>query len=555
MSYTKTNWQTGDVISKARLNHAEQGIYDNAEDITELKNDLDENVSDLKSAINSGVNYTLELGNINMSASGWNYYSSTTRVRIKQGETISLKKGSVIGLYDYTSYHMYIGWLVNGTYKQQGWLVSDFIAPEDAEYTILVTKTPETSITVEEVAQQLFVFAYGHPFSNAYYGNRLANKAGYDYAVTIPVSAFQYGNIATNGLDETTNLVNKARSGFIKVPKGTIVTANTVYVFEYDTEKVYRSNSGGFVNSYTVSADGYVRICEFVSNGNVRSVTITYPVQIPSAYVSEYGTQKAEKWKNNWLYDGAHRGSNRYIAPDTLPAYVNAKAEGYNSIEGDIRVTSDGKYVIHHDDGMPSAASYLISTHTLAELRANANMGYFNGEALPILELKEWLLLAKNLDMFVFAELKATLTNEQIIECMTIARDCGMQDRVAWMAELSNASVFRNFYPLCYLAMTGTLDYTSVSQYVLEQHPERTFIYTGSTNITDTLVANCASVGLGVVGWCVTYSWMFGENWTEAQVKTEIKRALACGAKGMILDYWTVAEIYQETYSNYLLNT
>ncbi len=30
MSYTKTNWQTGDLITAELLNHAEQGIYDNS---------------------------------------------------------------------------------------------------------------------------------------------------------------------------------------------------------------------------------------------------------------------------------------------------------------------------------------------------------------------------------------------------------------------------------------------------------------------------------------------------------------------------------------------
>lgn len=30
MSYTKTNWQTGDTITAEKLNHAEQGIYDNS---------------------------------------------------------------------------------------------------------------------------------------------------------------------------------------------------------------------------------------------------------------------------------------------------------------------------------------------------------------------------------------------------------------------------------------------------------------------------------------------------------------------------------------------
>ncbi len=30
MSYSKTNWQTGDTITAEKLNHAEQGIYDNS---------------------------------------------------------------------------------------------------------------------------------------------------------------------------------------------------------------------------------------------------------------------------------------------------------------------------------------------------------------------------------------------------------------------------------------------------------------------------------------------------------------------------------------------
>lgn len=30
MSYEKTNWQTGDTITAEKLNHAEQGIYDNS---------------------------------------------------------------------------------------------------------------------------------------------------------------------------------------------------------------------------------------------------------------------------------------------------------------------------------------------------------------------------------------------------------------------------------------------------------------------------------------------------------------------------------------------
>lgn len=40
MSYTKTNWQTGDLITAELLNHSEQGIYDNSLDIADMKSSI-----------------------------------------------------------------------------------------------------------------------------------------------------------------------------------------------------------------------------------------------------------------------------------------------------------------------------------------------------------------------------------------------------------------------------------------------------------------------------------------------------------------------------------
>ena len=371
--------------------------------------------------------------------------------------------------------------------------------------------------------------------------------------VTVHGSELKSITLDNSGNISTQDTNGRFTSEFIKLPKGTIIKCNTIAVFEYNSKKEFILKNEGWVNSYVTVNDGYVRIMEFSSNGTTRNITIIIPYRINGAYIKDYPIERIHAWRNSWIFDGSHRGYCRYIAPDTIPAYVNSKEKGYNSIEGDIRVTSDGEYVIHHDDGMPSSSSYKISEHTLAELRANANMGYYNGSALQILTLKEWLLLAKNLDMFVFAEMKAELTSEQIIEVMTIARDCGMQDRVAWMATASNAETFRTFYPACYLAIINTLDYSSVSSYVLENFPDRAFIYTSVSNITETFVHNCASVGLGVVGWCVSFDWLYGEGeWTETSVKADIKRAMGCGLKGMVLDYWTLAEIYEEEYEQYL---
>ena len=39
MSYVKTTWQTGDIVTAEKLNNAEQGIAQNAHDIEDLSAD------------------------------------------------------------------------------------------------------------------------------------------------------------------------------------------------------------------------------------------------------------------------------------------------------------------------------------------------------------------------------------------------------------------------------------------------------------------------------------------------------------------------------------
>ena len=392
-------------------------------------------VEEIGEWVTGNITYELEKGHIAITLNGWTYQDSTVEVRVREGSSITLTQNSVIGIHDYSTYRLFVGWRDSGgTYYRSGWLTSDFRCPMDGEYTLVITNNPAgTDISVADAEAQLFVYAY--------------NSIIYDK---------------------------------------------------------YKNDSLGL-------------------------------------------------WKNEWLYDIAHRGYVLGGAPaDTAPAYIQAKVQGYNAIEGDIRVTSDGKYVIHHDDGMPSDNTYKISEHTLSELRTNANMGTYNGNTVQILTLRELLNIAKNIDVVVFLELKSDLTDTQIVEVMTIAKNCGMQDRVRWMAKTGNASVFRDFYPYCYLAIFNTIDYTLIQPLVISGHPERTFVYTMSTNVTDTLVENCANVNLGVVGWCVTYDWMFPDGWTDASVKAEIVRALDCGAWGMALDWWTVSKIMEETYQQYI---
>ena len=167
-------------------------------------------------------------------------------------------------------------------------------------------------------------------------------------------------------------------------------------------------------------------------------------------------TLNLSNWRNNWFYDISHRGYMQEAPESTVAAFVRAKLHGYNAVEGDIRVTSDGQFVIHHNGNMPSNADYYIAEHTLEELRTNANMGTYNGITQQILTFDEWMKLCKHLDMFAFVEHKDTLTEEQIAELVSIAKKNGMSDRVAWIATVSVAKTFRKYDDDCYLALMNT---------------------------------------------------------------------------------------------------
>lgn len=93
-----------------------------------------------------------ELGNISIDDSGWVYSNKTTRVRTKENTSISLSKGDIISLSDYSNARMYIGWKnKNGIYGTSNrWFSSPFLVSEDGEYVIVLINNPETEVSSVE---------------------------------------------------------------------------------------------------------------------------------------------------------------------------------------------------------------------------------------------------------------------------------------------------------------------------------------------------------------------------------------------------------------------
>ena len=260
-------------------------------------------------------------------------------------------------------------------------------------------------------------------------------------------------------------------------------------------------------------------------------------------------------WRDVHFLDVSHRGY-QYEAPEsTVAAFVRAKANGYNGIELDLRITSDGKYVVHHDNGMPSDSTYTISAHTLDELRTNANMGTYNGITQQILTFEDALKIAKNLDMVLFVELKATFTITQIGDIMQLAKDLNMSDQTYWMGSYNSANFdyagnFRTVDPNCLLLVYDTTNAANVQPFVVSGK-DITFCYARATYITATVVKNMAAIGVKTISWCVTFSWLL-PGYTDEQVKAKIIDNLNAGVAGMVLDQWTTADVVRDLYADYL---
>lgn len=497
-----------------------------------------------------------ELGDIFYNSDNGTIIYRDTKSRIRT-DFMTLLIGSVISLTDYTDGQFYLIKKKNGVYSLVSWRTSDYLVTDDADYAVVVSNINEVEHgDITSLASLLRVDVQG-VYENLY--------ETVDYTINFADMA----NVAidTEGVEKASNI--RKTSDYLYASAGDILTTHTLpmAVYEWSLEdKSFITKNDGWVYSYAVQNDCYIRVMlntasgatidgvHFARGKMLKSSKIN---NAPSFYEAKrYTDSVADKtlslsnWRNNWFYDISHRGYMQEAPESTVAAFVRAKLHGYNAVEGDIRVTSDGQFVVHHNGNMPSDAEYYIADHTLDELRANANMGTYNGITQQILTFDEWMKLCKHLDMFAFVEHKVALTEEQIAELIRIASKNGMSDRVAWIATVSVAKTFRKYDTDCYLAIMNT-NVDTVAQFALEHKPERSFIYCISTDITADLVEALANVNIGAVAWLVVYSWSMPGS-SEDEVKAEIKRAIDCGINGICLDKWSAADIYKEEYSAYI---
>ena len=139
----------------------------------------------------------------------------------------------------------------------------------------------------------------------------------------------------------------------------------------------------------------------------------------------------------------AHRGAFYGKVPEnTMMAFSIANQLGYTRFETDVHRTSDGKWVLIHDDSIDrtSNGTGAVSSMTYSQLAAY-DYGYYlrdtaNGlyNNTPICLLSECLEFSNLTGMRPLLELKSTLTSAYASEIASIISDAGMEDNVDFVS-------------------------------------------------------------------------------------------------------------------------
>ena len=162
----------------------------------------------------------------------------------------------------------------------------------------------------------------------------------------------------------------------------------------------------------------------------------------------------------------AHRGLSGLALENSVPAFELAGQKSYYGIETDVHVTTDGKYIIIHDDDLVRIAGLNMVVEetdyeTLRALRFKDVYGDSEEETTYLPSLDEYLRICKKYDKQAILELKNRMDAKDILGIASAVEESGWLDRTTFISfSGENLAELRKNYP------------TVEAQYLLEDVTE-----------------------------------------------------------------------------------
>lgn len=148
----------------------------------------------------------------------------------------------------------------------------------------------------------------------------------------------------------------------------------------------------------------------------------------------------------------AHRGLSGIECENTAAAFVAAANRGYYGIETDLHKTSDGSYILFHDDrtGRLSDRDLAVEKTDLATLRS---LSLFDRDGktrcdLCIPTLEEYLHICRKYEKIAVLELKNRFTKTEIEEILKICQNAYFLKNIIFISfEQKNLVELKQLYP------------------------------------------------------------------------------------------------------------
>ena len=149
----------------------------------------------------------------------------------------------------------------------------------------------------------------------------------------------------------------------------------------------------------------------------------------------------------------AHRGLSGIELENTCSAFVAAGNRSYFGIETDVHKTSDGKFVIFHDDrtGRVAGDDMIVENTTMRTLQAMVLIdkdGKRGREDLRMPELVDYVRICKKYEKKAVLELKNAFRPEEILEIAKIIEAEDYLENMIFISfDLRNLVTLRASYP------------------------------------------------------------------------------------------------------------
>ncbi len=384
-----------------------------------------------ETSVMSGKNIgmSFEIGNITISNNGWTYNVSATRVRIKQGVTLSLKKGDTITLTDYTDARFYLGMKNSaGAYSYKGWVTSGgYTLTQNAECIVLLcNKTEKTIANIHDLLDLLLVerteaSATEYVLSEKSIINLEEQRTNLNVQSSGIVSANPY-SIAYFRVNEGDKFRLFCRL-YANPYKGlnygftTEKPASGVAVTGFATKYIL-TNGGEFVD-LTAPLTGYFCVSwyNYATNLSLTAIALNaIQMELQDRFVQlaeAYPAPTAEKLYHHLFINEIFNWSHVTIPCQSLFDIRLAKKLGFSMIEFNVLSTSDGVKVCRHGttgstiSGMLNSNNEVVSVDvantTFAELRSNYRYNSVKPQyRVPITSLEEALAECQKLGLIPF---------------------------------------------------------------------------------------------------------------------------------------------------------